>query len=729
MKILLNLFTNDMREEDFTKLSQPFESEEYAIFNFQFSLSEYYLEIIDTVLNYLCTEENIFPYKSKIVLQSNVSNLMIAWYRLYNDVIDDFVIINHNMVSFTSNSSVEKLFVDQLTSFSALEQEKCHSRLYYRYSEPIIPTFLELFIKNYQYNLLKPFEELMLNEFFEKRKIEKEYRFKNQRYRRESAGEYVDRVIDLNKRREFQNNIQINEIAHPAGYFFTFHYIINLSPSDIQQAEAALMLKQKMSVKDQKKVTEYTLNYLSVARSKLPFQQVVNFYTFLILLGVNKSIIKELFNYLKEDHNHIDYYYVLLTNILFFISKSGQEEHECYFQDRVEIMRKLKSYYRDSEKIKYERLDNHLVIVVGQLLGYNHAPTKIAIDYANYLVKYDPGIKIKIIVEDMFNYSPNELFFVNRYSSANSANLSDNHKCLLHPSIEVYYSDSDLFRKQRLKNDIKAITSFKPQWILKIGAPDSLVVDQLYDYYPVTSFSMAGAEYSEFIDIAFSGRTVEKVLLERTKKGVSNGTYQYYQHNPGLEFKERENVIDRKSYNLKQSDFIIVTVGNRLDVEMDELFIMGMKEILSNNTNVKWLIVGLEQHKLISLNFGRHIEQVKFIKYAQNLMDIYFICDMYANPFRSGGGISVAMAMHAKLPIANEEGANDANVYIPNGKAQNRSDYFDYIVRLTKDRNFYVRERDIFHQTIEKRFGFESAVRHVRELLAKSEKNFIKRKI
>ena len=729
LKILLNLFTTDMQEKDFIELSEPFNQEGYLVLNFQFSLSEYYLVIIQTLMDYLSSEHKISQYESSIVIQSNISNLLIAWYRLYNDVIDDFVLVDKNIATFHSNDVVEERFVKKLSSFIAYEHDICHKRIYYRYSKAINLNVLQRFMGSYQYDLLKPFEELDLNAVYQKRKFEKEYRFDNRSYKRISVGEKIDQVIDLSQEKVEQNNIRINEITQPAGYYFVFHYILNLPIQDLQKAKIVTMLNQQMTDEDKRKVSEFIHNYLQVTEGEHSFKQVINFYSFLVMLGTDKTAMKKMLKYIKKDKSHLDDHYAPFTNALFYITKANQKEYEDYFLDRVEIMRELKAYYKPKLQIKAQKSENHLVIVTGQLLSYNHSPTKLAIDYANHLVQYYSKLKIKIVVEDMFKYSPNELFFVYPFSSADSSTLGKEHKKLLHPSIEVYYSNSSLSRKRRLQEDIKAITNFGPTWILKVGAPDSLLVDQLYDYYPVSSGSMGGAEYSEFVDVGYSGRNVEQVLKERKEKGLSNEKFIYEHHNPGLAFPIVNSKIKRADYNMSKDDFIIVTVGNRLDAEIDSKFAEGMRKLLQKYSNIKWLLIGIEQHKIINSTFQDVFNQVKFISYAQNLMDVYSISDVYANPFREGGGISIAMAMEAGLPVANLIGKNDGNVYVPEGKAQPLKSYFNYIEQLSIQRAFYLNESQIFQKKIREKFGFEGATAHIMQILEKSSTVYLEREL
>ncbi|MDQ0156905.1 glycosyltransferase [Robertmurraya andreesenii] len=726
MNILLNIFTDDLQEKDFLDFSEPFETEGYTVFNFQYPLSGYYLDMVSTLLNYLSNEHGVTAYETRIVVQSNIGNLLIAWYRVYNDVIDDFIIVDRKITSFQSEDEGERILIEQLASLAAIEKDICHDRLYYRSSQPISLALLQPFMKCGKYNLLKPFEEINSQRVFPKRKIEKEYYFKNWSFKRNT--EKVDERIDLTQKGLSLSSINLNEITTPYGFYFVFHHILNLPIGDLEKAKAAMLLNQHMNIQAKKKVTDYIINYLTVTEEKLSFKQVINFYSFLTMLGTDTNILKKLLDYIRKDENQLDKHYAVFTNVLFYITKANQKEYERYFLDRIEIMRKLKRYYKHWLNINHQRSENRLVIVTGQLLSYNHAPTKIAIDYANNIIKYFPNLKIKIVVEDMFNYSPNELFFVHQFSSISSRMLSNEHRKLLNPSIEVYYSDNNLSRIQRLQQDTGAITDFKPQWILKIGAPDSLVVDQLFDYYPVLSFSMGGAEYSEFVDLPFGGRTRNEVLIEREQKGLSNQNYNYNQFIIGLDFQEEKEKLERSELGFCDEDFVIVTVGNRLESEITNDFVDGINKILRENGNVKWLIVGTDSLLEVSNKMQDLLgNSIKFISYAPELMSMYKICDLYVNPFRVGGGISVAMAMFAGLPVASIKGETDANIYVSHEKSLSKKEYFKYIVDLIEDTGKYNYERDYFKQRIETKFSMKSSINQIQKFFLDAENLFLNR--
>lgn len=707
-------------------MSEPFNEAGYLVFNFQFPIDEYYLDMIETIINYLSLNHNIVPYETKIILQSNIRNLLIAWFRLYNDVIDDFVLVDRNMLSFQTKNTIESDFILQLSSLFGIEKDPCHDHLYYRYSYPISPIVLKSFMENYQYNLLKPFQEIDLHSMKHKRKFEKGYKYNNQYYKKVTAGDTVDLIIDLNVGGKFQNNIQINEITKPSGYFFTILYILDLPILDNQKVNAVAMLHQRMNDEDKRKVTEYVLDYLAITEEKHSFKNVINLYSFLTMLGTEKTIMKRMMKYIKKDENHLDDHYAPFTNVLFYITKANQEEYEDYFLDRVEIMRNLKAYYKPKLKIKANRSPNHLVIVVGQLLSYNHAPTKIAIDYANNLLKSYPSLKIKIVVEDMFNYSPNELFFVYPFFAADSSTLSREHKNLLYPSIEIHYSNSNLSRKKRLQDDIKAIIDFKPQWILKIGAPDSLAVDQLYDYYPVSSLSMGGAEYSEYADVYTSAYSQELIKKEYIKYKIQKR--KYHQLRTGFSFLKKST-----TERIPKSDesVFLVTVGNRLSQDLSEHYVDELLKVLNNNPQVVWFIVGTNHHEYINKKYSKQVAdgKIKYIPYEEDLMEFYSICDIYLNPFRKGGGISIAMAMSVGLPVVCVKGDNDGAVYVDQQNCFDEIEYFNQVELLIKSESERHNSGNVMKKRIMENFNVEKTITQLLSFFEESEVAFKSRKL
>lgn len=723
MKVLVNLFTSELSESQIIDLSEPFETNGYLIYNLQFRITDCYLDIIDNVLDYLSIEYRVERYSSKMVLQSNIKNLMLAWYRLYNDVIDDFILIDQSICDFKSNDFIIDGLINQLSTFSAIENDMCHRRFYYRYTHPISRDLLRVVVENYQYDLLKSFKDLDLHAVYEKKRIRKKYNYKNYGITLGIDEEPVELIIDLEKQTIFNNDILLNKITHPSAYFTLFNYTFNSSVSQSQKNRISLLLHREMNKEDKLKLSDNILTYLSICESELSFKQIMNYLSLLALLGTEKTILKKMLSYIKNDNSSLDYHYALLTYSLFYSSNAGQDEYGTYFLDRVEIMSNLKAYYKTTLNIETVRHKNHLVIVCGQLLSYTHSPTKVVIDYANNLMKYYPNLKIKIVVEDMFCYSPNELFFVYEYFATESRTVFEEHRKLLHPSIMIHYSNKNLARKERLQDDVNRIVEFKPQWIMKMGAPDSLLVDQLYDYYPVSSLSMGGAEYSEFVDVNFGGRCKEYVFEERLEKGLVNTSYIYHQLRLGLEFEKSNICLERRELGLRKDNFVIVTVGNRLKAEMDIEFIKGMKAVLKDHSHAKWLIIGLESHPLIECS-----QQVKFINYAEDLISIYSICDIFANPFREGGGMSVAMALFAGIPVVNIEGLNDANVYVPKQKVQTKESYFDYIDKLIKDVNFYNAEKGFIHNRIKKDFGFEKSVNMIAEFNLEAESKYMLRR-
>ncbi|WP_217596219.1 hypothetical protein [Cohnella sp. GbtcB17] len=126
---------------------------------------------------------------------------------------------------------------------------------------------------------------------------------------------------------------------------------------------------------------------------------------------------------------------------------------------------------------------------------------------------------------------------------------------------------------------------------------------------------------------------------------------------PKREFKRNE-------YGFKSDDILVVTVGYRLNVDISpELVDMFCTEI-STNPKVKWICVAPSEHHYIVENY-RHLcgTQIFFWGHEDDLPGLYGMCDIYLNPKRFGGGLSIAWAMQHGLALAAPIGADASMMY------------------------------------------------------------------
>ena len=359
-----------------------------------------------------------------------------------------------------------------------------------------------------------------------------------------------------------------------------------------------------------------------------------------------------------------------------------------------------------------------------------HSPTKLILDYAKNLKKIYPEYTIKIFVEDIFNYGKIDKILPFIYESCHSSKFEVKHQEYIKDiDIEIYYSKKNVSRNERIKDLINKINEFAPNLIWSMRKL-SLVPEILYDFYPLLYLSNGGSYTYNSADVYAVGN--KDRFLKNNKKYKLLDPDKIYEFTSGIEFTETYKNFNRADYGINSNDFVLVTVGNRLDTELDSKteFIDSICDILIKNEKIKWIIVGPKKLEYLQRNYNHlYGNSIIRINYEEDLLALYKICDAYINPDRDGGGYSIAMAMNEALPIVifnrdsdglnwvgEETGVDDIQDYIQ--EIKNLFNNLDY----RKEKGVYMKER------IENKFNFENSIKELRGLFEITKDNFLKRK-
>lgn len=135
----------------------------------------------------------------------------------------------------------------------------------------------------------------------------------------------------------------------------------------------------------------------------------------------------------------------------------------------------------------------------------------------------------------------------------------------------------------------------------------------------------------------------------------------------------------RRDLGLSEDAFVIATVGNRLAVEMDEAYITGVELAIRDRPECVWMVVGGLPDYLSGA-----FEQVlgprfMHIPYSHELDRLMTTVDVFANPFRTGGGNSANLALGAGAAVLSL-GLGDVSALIPDSfVAGDADEYFRYL--------------------------------------------------
>jgi hypothetical protein len=311
---------------------------------------------------------------------------------------------------------------------------------------------------------------------------------------------------------------------------------------------------------------------------------------------------------------------------------------------------------------------NHCVFV-GTLQDPGHSPSGAAIDYIaslalnenvnNIAVYYSGEISDRLQV-----YLDNQIkprnkkciinFINNTLSDDLIGNLYNSEKSTFHIMCEPHLSP------------IISILNFIGPTIMFICSEE--IPFQYSDVYWFT-------KDKEYIKKLWEKRGAPKSLIEN---------YEHIKTYPSL-VERPAAPRSRRSLSIADDAFVIATVGNRLGIDLDEAFVTGMEATLKRHPSAVWLVVGDLPDNLLYACHTVMESQFRYVRFEIELNNLLAIADVFANPFRPGGGGSSHIALAARCVVLSL-GSGGVGALIPGPhRAQDSDDYFTRLDKLASD--------------------------------------------
>ena len=329
------------------------------------------------------------------------------------------------------------------------------------------------------------------------------------------------------------------------------------------------------------------------------------------------------------------------------------------------------------------RVPNRVAFLMQCLKGPLHAPTKTLYAYQAAIAALQPQLRSAIIVTDDGTPSPGEWRPIGIYESEPSSLHWAEHERLM-PGVPVQYSDSLKSRRDRVLEDRAALAQFRPDVVIAFGAESTLLRPLIYPHYPVLGLSMGGPPGSSFCDVYAGAQSASDIEEIFASSGL-NRPAEIRRHAYGMNLPAPMRRISRSDLGLPENDFVVCSVGTRIDGEMDADFLDVMESLLVARPAARWLVVGGRELRQVRAR-SRLWEKVVAIAYETDLPALLACCDAFANPFRMGGGTSVAMAMDRGMPVVSLETSQDAISMLGAGRGVCGSDaYLAALLRLCDD--------------------------------------------
>lgn len=275
------------------------------------------------------------------------------------------------------------------------------------------------------------------------------------------------------------------------------------------------------------------------------------------------------------------------------------------------------------------RLRRAHVLLVGSLLDPEHSPSGGAIDYAAALAS-DPQVDRVEIVHSGQITPP-----MQAYIEARLGGFPASRGLML-----VSTQDNPDFLVDILG---RGPCTFHI-WCEPALSPVISVASRLG---PTIMFTCADEAPVQFADVYWYFQAEQRTIEVWSAQGAPEAFKERYVRLAAGPYNERPapEPISRSSLGLADDAFVIATVGNRLAVEMDEAYITGIELAIRDRPNCVWMVVGNLPEYLLSAFQQVLGPRFLHVPYSHELDRLMTAVDVFANPFRTGGGNSANLAL------------------------------------------------------------------------------------
>ncbi len=205
---------------------------------------------------------------------------------------------------------------------------------------------------------------------------------------------------------------------------------------------------------------------------------------------------------------------------------------------------------------------------------------------------------------------------------------------------------------------------------------------------PTIMFTCGDAAPVQFADVYWYGHDESYISTLWRRQGAPEPFIENYRFLRSTPLNLPESKVDRTRAELgfEPGEIILVSAGNRLGRDLDQAFVDGLGGFLRRRPDVRWVAVGsLHDYWISALSrvWGR---QFVHIPYDTDLRSLLANCDIFANPFRAGGGQSSVIAVDAGAVVLTRGDLGDVGSCIPpEHRAHGVADYFASLENLVAD--------------------------------------------
>jgi hypothetical protein len=308
-----------------------------------------------------------------------------------------------------------------------------------------------------------------------------------------------------------------------------------------------------------------------------------------------------------------------------------------------------------------------VAVVTPCLSAHSHAPTATALHQARILAEHGMQVELFCCHDLMV---PGMMHFLGAGETTSLAPFdAASWGALCPPGLRIHQGRTDFSVSARWVGMLEHLAGFDPDLILSVGLFSPLVA-ALFEVRPVLAHNVHAVAPLDPVDVWLCADALRAGQMPSEWEGGPGAAVGW--HHP---FRVRRaapaSALSRQQLGLPETSLVLVSVGYRLDTEINGAWAACMVELLRRQPQVTWLLVG-GAGTLPPALATAPASQVRLLSARDDIGSVLACCDIYVNPPRMGGGFSVAEAMGAGLPVvsyANSDGGRKVGAAAVGGDA------------------------------------------------------------
>lgn len=433
--------------------------------------------------------------------------------------------------------------------------------------------------------------------------------------------------------------------------------------------------------------------------------------------------MKQLVNdILKLPEKQYEWGYYLCSRYLCYME---HEQEKILYKglgaDRKKMWKKLADYYFPTDKLSAvmcEREEGKVAILIQYLVGPNHSPSIVCRMIAEALYSLDKKVKIFVVLAFTKQKSYGFMSAESASWYKDSCAWVEFNRQEVSPQIEIEYIAEDDLSKLAGKV-IDSVLAFRPQSIIDVTDEASFASPILWKYYPILNYALRPCTSGTFFEKTTVG------VFEYNKEIES-----YHVDVPMIPIFKSATV----SYNKKdrlgipEKSFVIITVGNRIYTEIKQELVDYVVNMMKRNTDMYWLLVGDMRVSKYFSGKEEVCDRIQIISYEEDLVALYKLCDVFLNPDRLGGGISMRLAMQNEVVVAALKKDIQGGARCVGESELINGGYRElcgYIEKLFKSSTMLAKKKKEMKRIIEKKYDIKKWASALCGILDDMEKSFV----